>query len=212
RLRMTDGYPTNLWTATRTVKDTQALYTDWAASYDADVIGAGYATPARIAKILSDLLGAEGMSNPLLDFGCGTGLSGVALRAAGFKTVDGCEINPDMIAQLKARPEVRAAYREIWQADPESFAPGPGAYDVIACVGVISAGAAPAETLDFVLDQLHVGGIIAFSYNDATREDPAYLAALNRALDGRAEQVVKNYGPHLPSKNMGSDIYVLRRL
>ena len=204
---MTDSYPSQLWKP-RSVDDTQAMYSGWAATYEADVTTAGYATPARLAQ---DLV-AAGAQGPILDFGCGTGLSGVAMRAAGLTDIDGCDINPDMIARIEARPEVRAAYRDVSIEEPNGFKVDPGAYTTIAAVGVVSLGAAPPETLETLVDHLSPGGLLAFSYNDATRVSDPYLQVLNRVLDGRCEQVSRSYGPHLPEKGMGSDIYVLRRL
>jgi len=209
---MTDSEPTRifpkqLWTA-RSVDDTQALYSDWAKTYDEDVQSSGYATPGRVAEALV----AHAPAGPVLDFGCGTGLSGVALRAAGVEVIDGCDINPAMQAELSRDPAVRSAYRDLWIEEPGQLRTDPGAYSAIACTGVISHGAAPPETLDMLLDHLDAGSVIAFSFNDATRIDPDYIRALNRALDGRAERLVQAYGPHLPAKGMGSDVYVLRRL
>ncbi len=60
--------------------ETRALYDDWAASYDAEIAENGYATPRRCAEALAGF--ATDPSLPVLDFGCGTGLSGLALRAA----------------------------------------------------------------------------------------------------------------------------------
>ena len=34
----------------------------------------------------------------ILDFGCGTGLSGLALRAAGVQVIDGCDLSEGMLA------------------------------------------------------------------------------------------------------------------
>ena len=57
------------------------LYKDWADSYDEEVCGYGYASPARCAEALKNFLPLDA---PILDFGCGTGLSGVALQNKGF--------------------------------------------------------------------------------------------------------------------------------
>jgi hypothetical protein len=100
---MTDKtFDPKLWTE-RSPDETRALYTDWAATYDADVTGAGYATPKRLAEALAAHV--PDPTAPLLDFGCGTGLSGRALHAAGFTTLDGTDITPGDAGQgRRARP------------------------------------------------------------------------------------------------------------
>ena len=77
-----------------TPAETRALYDDWSASYDAEITENGYATPRRIAEALAQFADP---SAPILDFGCGTGLSGLALKAAGFQTIDGADLSADML-------------------------------------------------------------------------------------------------------------------
>jgi hypothetical protein len=99
-------------------------------------------------------------------------------------------------------------YRKLWPSEPGD-APTPG-YATIAAIGVVSLGAAPAGTLATLLDALAPGGHLGFSYNDATLADPAYMEALE-AAQARAELLHDAYGPHLPAKDMGSRVYVLRK-
>jgi predicted TPR repeat methyltransferase len=190
-----------LWTD-RSPEETRALYTNWADTYDADVSGAGYATPARVAEALA--AHAPDLTAPLLDFGCGTGLSGRALHGAGFTTLDGTDITPGMLKKA----ETTGLYRKLWPSEPGD-AP-PRGYGIIAAIGVVSLGAAPASTLATLLDALPPGGLLGVSYNDATLADPAYMEALADARRG-ADLLHDAYGPHLPAKEMGSRVYVLRK-
>lgn len=59
-----------LWTP-RPVDETIAIYADWAATYDDDLGKRGYHTPTRIADALKAFAKPD---DPVLDFGCGTGL------------------------------------------------------------------------------------------------------------------------------------------
>ncbi len=79
----------------------QALYDDWADSYEAEVGENGYATPARLARALAQL--SQDKSQPILDYGCGTGLSGQALAEEGFATIDGMDPSTGMLAQCRKR-------------------------------------------------------------------------------------------------------------
>ena len=83
---MTDKFLDKVYDA-RTADETRELYDAWSASYEAEVAENGYATPGRCAEALAKHLTDK--DAPILDFGCGTGLSGLALKLAGFTTIDG---------------------------------------------------------------------------------------------------------------------------
>lgn len=200
-----------LWTP-RSVAETKKIYADWADTYEQDVTAIAYATPDRIAAAL--LAQQPDLGAPILDVGCGTGLSGVALARHGFTAIDGTDISPEMIAHAKAKTGPDGPlYQSSWLSDPEILSVKRAAYGTIVATGVISLGAAPPELLDELLDTLDVGGLLAFSYNDPTLADTAYTDALAAILKtGKATQVFREYGPHLNAKVTGSDVLVLRRL
>ncbi|MEQ9038487.1 MAG: methyltransferase domain-containing protein [Silicimonas sp.] len=203
---MIDDPQNHLWTR-HTVEETKRIYADWAENYDRDVAEWGYATPARIAMALR-LVGAN-PDKPVLDFGCGTGLSGLALKSTGFAQVDGTDISPEMLEKARAR----GIYQHLWEAEPGTLGHVKrGAYPIIVATGVISLGAAPPETLDMLLDVVPSGGLLAFSFNEATLKDRAYTDRLDIAvLAPDIELAFEEEGPHLPAKNMKSAVYVLRR-
>ena len=187
--------------------ETRELYDEWAASYDDEVGDNGYATPARAAEALFRAL--PDPQCPILDFGCGTGLSGQALRRAGFQIIDGMDPSPEMLAVAKAKN----IYRNLSTLDVDDDAPVvQGAYKAIAAIGVIGTGAAPASTLHVVMRALDRGGLMVFSLNDHALADPQYEAALNQWLDcGSACLRVKDYGPHLPGQNLKSNVYIVEK-
>ena len=182
-------------------------YDNWAASYDAEIAENGYATPGRIASALKKHL--PDMQSPILDFGCGTGLSGLALRAAGFHVIDGLDPSPEMLELARAK----GAYRELRQLDITDKAPvTPGTYRAIVGCGLLSKGAAPPATFDLVMRGLDRGGLFAFSYNDHALEDRAYTGKLNDWLDCSAARLLfRDYGDHLPGINLKSTVYVIEK-
>ena len=190
-----------------TPEDTQALYNDWAASYDAEVSTNGYATPGRVAKALADYI--DDPAVPVLDFGCGTGLSGLALKLAGFDTIDGMDPNAEMLDLARGKD----IYRSLTLMDIHDETPvAQGSYTAIAAIGVIGTGAAPAMTLDLLMNALDPGGILAFSLNDHAIADPQYPARLNQWLDcGAARLKYQKYGPHLPKQDIKSYVYILEK-
>lgn len=193
-----------LWTP-RPVAETIAVYADWAETYDAEVGARGYRTPGRVAAALADHADRR---SEILDFGCGTGLSGLALQARGFQTIDGTDITAEMLAKAASL----GLYRKTWLSDPGDLSFGRGAYDVITAIGVISLGAAPAELLAALMAKLDPGGVLALSFNDPTLADDSYANALGTEVSqGRAEVVFREHGPHLDDVDMGADVIILRR-
>jgi len=178
------------------------IYDDWAASYDEDLIQAGYATPTRIAAALGRC-GAN-RDAALLDIGCGTGLSGQALARAGFGTLDGLDPSEGMRRMAAGK----GVYRRL-AASPGALAPP---YKLVTACGAIGAGAAPLGLFDTAWGLLAPGGMFAFSFNDHTLEDPAYEARVNRAVrDDGATLLLREAGAHLPAKGLGAVVYVLRK-
>ncbi|MXQ07198.1 methyltransferase domain-containing protein [Alphaproteobacteria bacterium GH1-50] len=196
----------DLWSRL-TPEESQRLYAGWAESYDADVASWGYATPARLALALRQ--SGANVEKPVLDVGCGTGLCGMALRAVGFDVIDGTDISPEMLA----RAEARGVYRQVWKGEPGTLGHiKPADYPILSACGVVGHGAAPPEMLDLLIAALGAGGLLAFSFNDATLADRAYTDRLDIAcLAPDIELVFEQHGPHLPAKGMMSTVYVLKR-
>lgn len=190
------------------VEETQRFYDDWSKSYDAEISANGYVTPKRCAEALARF--ASDPSAPHLDIGCGTGVSGEALRAAGFTTLDGTDLSPDMVEQAKSKGFYRAlSLGDL--ADPFPFETG--AYATISAVGVISPGHAPASTLPAILGKLAPGGLFTFSLNDHALEEESFMQEINAVLQaGQSETLFEEYGTHLPGINLKSTVYVLKRV
>ena len=195
-----------LWVL-RPIKKTLGIYANWAARYDDDLAEAGYETPHRIAAALAKLTTPDAR---ILDFGCGTGLSGQALQIAGFKNLDGIDISAPMLNKA----QIRNIYHMLWQGQPgEMTGVTAGQYDVIVAAGVVSLGAAPPETLSMIIDHLAPEGLIGLSFNDPTLDHGSYEAVLDQetSLD-RVRTLSCTHGPHLRQQKMGSNVIVLQRL
>lgn len=191
--------------AARDAASTRALYDDWAASYEAEVSENGYATPARCAEALKSF--TDDMQQPVLDFGCGTGLSGLALRLAGFETLDGVDLSAEMLAGARAK----GVYRHLNQIEAGGPLPRDG-YTLIAAIGVIGAGAAPISVLHTLMSALPRGGKLVFSFNDHALEDPANEGGVSEWTDcGAARLLFKEHGAHLPGIDLKSNVYALEK-
>lgn len=191
----------------KTQDDVVDLYDHWAESYDGELTGQGYATPGRIAATLARHIADK--DAPLLDFGCGTGLSGQALAAVGFTCVDGADVSAEMLAEARAK----GVYRALHHLAPDAPLPGdPGSYAGIAAAGVIGAGAAPLSTFDRVMAALGPGGLFAVSFNDHALADPAYEAKIEAVTsDGTARLISREYGDHIPGIDLKAIVYLLEK-
>ena len=190
----------------RPVSETIAVYDEWAATYDGDLEAKGYHTPTRVAAAIKPYVPRDTV---ILDFGCGTGVSGAALKAEGFNKIHGTDVTQGMLDQA----ETKGIYDKLWLGDVHKPPCETGAYKCILAVGVISLAAAPPDTLAEVLGVLPYGGILALSFNDPSLAAGTYDAALDRAVSaGRATVLFREHGPHIDKMNMGCDVIVLQRL
>ena len=173
---------------------TQDYYRRWADTYEAEMRDNGYATPTRTAAAMAAHV--SDTSAPFLDLGCGTGLSGEALRAAGFKTIDGSDFSAEML-ELAAGKNV---YRKLTRGDLNDPIPAKaGDYDNIAAIGVFSPGHAPPQIIAEVIGLLPGKGCFGFSLNDHALEDDGYENTIEQlASDGVVAVAFCEYGDHLP--------------
>lgn len=188
---------------------TKAFYESWAATYEAETRANGYATPARCAAALAGCALDKGAA--MLDLGCGTGLSGAAFRDAGFTCIDGTDFSQEMLACARTKEGV---YRKLMASDLNDPLPGaPGDYANAAAVGVFSPGHAPPEMIDAVMEKLPAGGCFVFSLNDHALDIPGYEEHIEALVDeGRAQIAFREYGDHLPKRELGAVVAVLRRI
>ena len=188
--------------------DSRELYASWASTYDNEVQKNGYVTPERVAKALKDIV--TNQSEVILDYGCGTGLSGFALQAVGFTNIDGLDVSQEMITLA----EKKSIYKKLTVFDPSTKIPvHADQYKIITAIGVIGAGAAPLEVFDNLFSLLPPSGLFAFSFNDHTLSDPNYEGKVKQCLSsGQAIILHKSYGNHLPKANLKSNIYILKKL
>ena len=188
--------------------DSRELYASWAATYDDEVQKNGYVTPKRIANALKDVVTDQ--SDFILDYGCGTGLSGYALQAVGFENIDGLDVSKEMVMLA----EEKSIYKNLKVFDPSTEIPiHSNQYKIITAIGVIGAGAAPLQVFDSLFALLPQNGLFAFSFNDHTLKDPNYEKKVKNCTSiGRASILHKSYGDHLPKANLKSNIYILKKL
>ena len=156
-----------------------AYYEEWAEKYDLDVgaLGDEYQAVSTMVSFFTGLdLDAFGVSGPgitILDAGCGTGLVGVSLAAAGYTTIDGVDLSPAMVEQARRR----GVYRELIGGFDLSDPPGErwrDQADVVFVCGVFTIGHAPPELVASCADFVRPGGLLVITTRKAYYDESDY--------------------------------------
>ena len=188
-------------------EEVEAFYDGWAEGYDAELAENGYVTPRRCAEALARH--AEDPTEPVADFGCGTGLSGAALREAGFTVIDGFDFAEEMLERAREK----GLYRNLARCDlTKPLEIEPGSYAAAAAIGVINPDYMPPTAIDEILGTLRPGGVMVFSLNDNALKDGTMVARLNDLIDTRTADLLEaEHGPHIEGTGLEATVYVLRK-
>lgn len=183
------------------------MYDAWAAQYEDDLRAIGYAAPTRCAEALA--AADPTLSGPVVDLGCGSGLSGAALAAVGFTVIDGYDFSEGMLALAREK----GCYRDVVYKDlsQPNAVPDRG-YKHAVLVGVLSPAHAPPEALIAALALLPKDGCVVFTLNDDALKYPEYVDCVTGLIEGGTVELVSDtYGPHLPARGVQAKVYVLKK-
>jgi predicted TPR repeat methyltransferase len=171
---MSDPTPLERVYAAATPAALAEAYAAWAASYDRETAELGYCLPFLIPAWLSRHLRAG--AGPILDAGCGTGLTGPCLRALGYDPVEGLDMSPDMLAIAQSR----GAYDVLKQATLGEALPWPDDhFAAFVSTGVFTAGHAPAAGLHELVRITRPGGFAVFTVRDILVEEAGFRATFD---------------------------------
>ena len=109
-------------------------YDDWAATYDETLADWDYRAPKDAARLLQATVPPDTV---ILDAGCGTGLTGAALKAAGFTgPIDGTDISQASLDEAA----MHGVYRHLLQANMQALPLdiSDDTYDGLICIGVLT--------------------------------------------------------------------------
>lgn len=137
-------------------------YDAWATDYDRELAEWGYESPAVAAGLLKQHL--EGFETArILDCGCGTGLTGAALRQAG---ATGEVIGFDASRSSLETAATKKVYDRLDYADLNTpLALADGSVDGILCIGVLTYLEEEAIFREW-LRILRPGGVVVFTSRD----------------------------------------------
>ncbi len=193
-----------------TAEQTISHYKSWAKSYDREVGEEnGYAQPTRCAQTLRHHLLPDSQPR-ILDAGCGSGLSGVALHDAGFVKLDGCDFSPQMLAVAREKN----IYTNLFEADLNAGLPAVknGMYDAITCVGIFSFGHVHPTACHELLRILKPPGIFVIALNEQYWSQGDLQKEIDILVENQKITVLsKEYGDHLPGHDVKGWVLALQK-
>lgn len=160
----------------------KALYDEWAKTYDQDLTDPSqdYVGPVNAAKAILEASGNSVDGAVFLDAGCGTGLSGVAVRnvCGSNVIVDGVDISTGML-EVAAKTGV---YRRLEPGNlAESLNISDSTYDVVVCVGTLTGGhVGPVPALKEFVRVLKSGGLVVATVKEQVWSSGGYEAEVQR--------------------------------
>jgi trans-aconitate methyltransferase len=155
--------------------EAEEVYDRWADSYDHDLVESfGYNSPALVAAALAAMLPDKGL--PIVDHACGSGLSGEALRTAGFEVIDGVDVSSGMLRHARAK----GVYRNVIRADltDPSVTLEHAPYAAMTVVGAVAPGHLEPEDLPAVMRTVQVGSPVVVYLNAAYDESHDYVSRM----------------------------------
>jgi len=186
--------------------EVRKTYDNWAASYDKTLESWNYRAPTHAAGLLRAAMPARSV---LLDVGCGTGLTGLALRAAGFAgPIDGIDLSP---ASLRESGK-QGVYRTLTAMDLQTL-PLPindDAYDALICVGVLTYIPDSEGVLREFARLVGSGGRVLITQRDDLFLERGYSALFGDLADVVGDITVTDPLPYLPDNpDFGTEINVI---
>ena len=182
------------------------LYRMWAPYYDKELTDNQYVTPFRCAQILNDLIYDKEVK--ILDVGCGTGLSGTALRKFGFYQIDGLDFSKEML-KIASKKKI---YNSLLNLDLKNLSKLNKRYEVIIASGVISPDHANPEIIKSAYSILDKKGLLIFSLNDhALRNDEFFKDIQFKIRSSNFTLLDQIYGDHIKGLKLNSSIFILQK-
>jgi predicted TPR repeat methyltransferase len=158
----------------RDPREVSAAYAAWAATYDRETAELGYLLPFLIPAWVVRYV--EPGDGPLLDAGCGTGLSGPQLKALGYDDIAGLDLSEEMLGIAAGRD----SYAELKQATLGERLPWPdGHFRAFFSTGVFTMGHAPAAGLRDLVRITKKGGHAIFTVRDQVFDSGGFQAVFD---------------------------------
>lgn len=191
--------------------ETQALYKEWAVTYEEDLDNFGYLAPKMGVAIFH-----EAFNHPqglVLDAGCGTGLVGQELAKLGYAQPHGVDFSPAMLASAKQSGH----YAKLMEADfsqpafLQALAVADGTYEAAISIGVYSR-LMEKTLIPELIRVIKPGGIICFSARLHYVEEGLAARLKAYAADGLLKVVSSQQKVYMAEQNADAIYFVLEKV
>lgn len=182
--------------------DVANYYDEWAEDYDQTLARWRYQAPEQAATRLREVLDTDAV---VLDAGCGTGLSGKALAAAGFKAIDGIDVSSKSLEIA----DKLGVYRTLRRVDMQRL-PLPideDGYDGLVSVGVLTYLPDSQGIMREFCRVLRPGGRMVITQRTDILEERDFPSVLEKLEnDGWLSEVrISEPAPYLPENEEFAD-------
>ena len=142
-------------------EDVELYYDAWAKKYNKDLKNWEYHAPVEAAKLLKRYIPE---SANILDVGCGTGLTGIALRELGYTDIVGIDISRESIILAEEAKAYSCLRQQDVQKQPFPFETDE--FDAISCIGVLTYIEDPKSLFREFCRIVRPGGYIIFTHRE----------------------------------------------
>ncbi len=193
----------------KTTEETREMYDRWAVVYDRDLGNGEYQQPIRCAEALAKQIDQKNIK--ILDVGCGTGLSGLALKQSGFERIDGCDLSQGMLDKA-ANLDIYDRLFSCNLNEPPIEAENEE-YDALTAVGVFSFGHIMPNAVDELLRVTIRQGTIIIGLNDHYYNEGALTDKLNKLEKTKLISIIsQEHGEHIPGNDLKGWVITLKKL
>lgn len=183
-------------------EEVEDYYNNWAKDYDKNIRDWKYDAPEVAAQMLRKYSEVDGT---VCDAGCGSGLTGVALKQEGFNSIIGFDLTPDFADVAKEKKVYDDVHLVNMHDRP--FRYGDNEFANLICIGTLTY----IENVPAVLREFaritKPGGMVIFTHRTDMIDAPEYQKDLKAIeTDGVWKEVyVSEPKPYLPGNEDFSD-------
>jgi SAM-dependent methyltransferase len=145
------------------------IYENWASTYDEEYAASGYRLSALTPGFLTRYVSPT--DQPILDAGCGTGLTGDNLHILGYGNIVGIDLSKGMLEMAREL----CVYSHLAQMTLGERLDFPSNYFAgVISTGVFTEGHAPSSSFDEMIRVTSPDGYVVFNVRDDIYEDQGF--------------------------------------